>query len=165
MKKAWLGLGGNIGDVTSAMAVALRGLDANKGIEVIKVSSVYKTPPWGVTDQPWFYNCCAEVETALTPVALLEACQAVEKVGKRQRIIHWGPRTIDVDILLFEEVKLDNARLTIPHPRMLERAFVIIPLAQIAKELVIKGRSCANRADEIDSTGVERLNSPANWWR
>jgi len=66
MKKAWLGLGGNIGDVTSAMAIALRGLDANKAIEVIEVSSVYKTPPWGVTDQPWFYNCCAEIETALT---------------------------------------------------------------------------------------------------
>ncbi|MEE9313715.1 MAG: 2-amino-4-hydroxy-6-hydroxymethyldihydropteridine diphosphokinase [Rhizobiaceae bacterium] len=165
MKKVWLGLGGNIGDVTSAMGVALRGLDAAKEIKVARVSSVYKTPPWGVTDQPWFHNCCAEIQTSLAPEELLDACQAVEKVGKRERVIRWGPRTIDVDILLFEGVMQTEPRLTIPHPRMMERAFVLVPLAEIAPDISVLGRTCANRVDEMESGDIQKLETPKGWWR
>ena len=107
-------------------------LDEHQAINISKVSCVYKTPPWGLINQPWFFNCCVEIQTSLSPYILLNFCQAVEKQGNRERKVRWGPRTIDVDILVFDGVEMDEERLTIPHPRMLERAFVLIPLAEIA---------------------------------
>ncbi|MEE9375703.1 MAG: 2-amino-4-hydroxy-6-hydroxymethyldihydropteridine diphosphokinase [Rhizobiaceae bacterium] len=163
--KAWLGLGGNVGDVQSAMGVALRGLEAHKKITITNVSSIYKTEPWGLKNQPWFHNCCAEIEAQLSPLALLEVTQAVEKVGKRERVIRWGPRTIDVDILSIDGVELSGSRLTIPHPRMVERAFVLIPLAEIEDSLVIEGQTVAERAKAIDSSGVVQIKTMKNWWQ
>ena len=164
-KSAWLGLGGNIGDVIAAMAAALQLLDEHAEIEVAAVSPVYKTPPWGVTDQPWFLNCCAEITTGLSPEDLLETCQEAERAGKRERKIRWGPRTIDIDILVFEGVEQVEQRLTIPHPRMLERAFVLVPLADIAPDLILDGQTCAERAQIIEGDGIERVNSTGKWWR
>jgi len=165
VSKAWLGLGGNIGDVPAAMANALQRLDGEAEIAVIAVSPIYKTPPWGVEDQPWFHNCCTEVETSLTPEQLLEACQEAEREGKRERVIRWGPRTIDVDILVFDGVEQNEQRLTLPHPRMLERAFVIIPLADIAPNLHLKDKSCQIWASEIESSELELTSSNKDWWK
>ena len=163
--KAWLGIGGNIGDVETAMAKALSGFDMRADTSVVKVSSIYKTPPWGVTDQPWFLNCCAEIETHLPPEHLLEICQEAERAGKRERIQRWGPRTIDVDILIYEGVEQIEQRLTIPHPRMGERAFVLIPLAEIAAELQLYGNTISELAKQLGDGEVENTESGNDWWR
>lgn len=164
-QKAWLGLGGNIGDVPLAMANALQRLDSDPEIFVTDVSPIYKTPPWGVEDQPWFHNCCAGVETNLSPEQLLEACQEAERAGKRERIIRWGPRTIDVDILVYEGVEQNEQRLTLPHPRMLERAFVVIPLADIAPSLLLKGKPCRDWVKALDSADLALTAKEADWWK
>ena len=163
-QKAWLGLGGNLGDVTAAMADALKLLNSSESISVTAVSGIYKTPPWGLEDQPWFKNCCAEIDTSLEPEALLEACQNVERAGKRERIVRWGPRTIDVDILIYDGVEQTEQRLTIPHPRITERAFVLVPLAEIAPNLMLNTETIADHAAAIEHDGIELENSDKNWW-
>ena len=163
-QKAWLGLGGNIGDVPDAMATALKRLDGDPDISVTEVSPVYKTPPWGVEDQPWFHNCCAEIETSLSPEQLLETCQETERAGKRERILRWGPRTIDIDILIFEGIEQNEQRLTLPHPRMLERVFVMLPLSHIAPSLMLQNRSCKDWANAMDSSNLELTSGEADWW-
>ncbi len=139
LSKAWLGLGGNVGDVKTALRVALQRLDVHDDITVTAVSPLYRTPPWGPVAQDWFHNCCAEMETDLSPRDLLAACQAVEREGKRVRDVRWGPRTIDVDIIAMEGVEMDEDGLTIPHPRATERAFVMVPLADIAPAMRNRG--------------------------
>ncbi len=165
MKKAWLGLGGNIGDVTAAMAKALQMFDTKDDLSVRLVSPIYKTPPWGVEDQPWFLNCCAEIETSLSPEEVLEECQAAERVGKRERVQRWGPRTIDIDILVFEGVEQVEQRLVLPHPRMTERAFVLVPLTDIAPALLVDNVSIADHCAQVDRSGVELASDDENWWR
>ena len=110
-RKATLGLGGNIGDPVQAMAEALRALDARPDSRVLAVSRLYRTPPWGKTDQDWFFNACALVETMLAPEALLDTCLDIERVMKRERKERWGPRTIDIDVLTFEGVEQSGGRL------------------------------------------------------
>ena len=163
-KRAWLGLGGNIGDVKAAMARALQGLHTDPEIEVQLVSPIYKTPPWGIEDQPWFLNCCAQISTSLSPEELLERCQDAERQGKRERRVRWGPRTIDVDIIAFEDVEQTEQRLTIPHPRATERAFVMVPLVDIAPDLIIAGLAAREWAAQLDEEGIEPEGSDANWW-
>ncbi len=163
--RAWLGLGGNIGDVEKAMAAALQRLDDDASIQVIQVSPVYKTPPWGVEDQPWFLNCCAEIATTLPPEHLLDVCQAAERAGKRERIQRWGPRTIDIDILVFEGIEQEEQRLTLPHPRICERAFVLVPLADIAPQVVLNGSTIAQLASECDQPGLEKTTAATHWWQ
>lgn len=166
MKKAWLGLGGNIGDPVAAMGQALRALDERTDTRVVAVSSVYRTPPWGKTDQDWFHNACTEVETTLSPVALLEACLDIEKQMKRLRAERWGPRTIDIDVLAFEGVEqLHDPALTLPHPRMTERAFVLVPLAEIAPRLVVDGCRVEEWRGDCDVSGVEKVSGEGEWWR
>ena len=163
--RAWLGLGGNIGDVKNALQQAIRLLDEQPEISISQVSPLYKTPPWGVEDQPWFLNCCVEITTSLSPEALLEVCQAAEKEGKRERVQRWGPRTIDIDIVAFEGIEQVEQRLTIPHPRATERAFVMVPLADIAPELQLAGQSVSVWADALDRDGLELASETQNWWR
>ncbi|MBB2970299.1 2-amino-4-hydroxy-6-hydroxymethyldihydropteridine diphosphokinase [Mesorhizobium sp. RMAD-H1] len=166
IRKAWLGLGGNIGDPVAAMGRALCALDARADTRVLDVSSVYRTPPWGKTDQDWFRNACAEVETGLAPVALLEACLDIERQMKRQRAERWGPRTIDIDVLMFEGVEaLQDPALTLPHPRMTERAFVLVPLAEIAPGLKVNGRTVAEWRADCDLSGIEKARDDAGWWK
>ncbi|MCJ8310083.1 MAG: 2-amino-4-hydroxy-6-hydroxymethyldihydropteridine diphosphokinase [Rhizobiaceae bacterium] len=162
---AWLGLGGNIGDVKAALQQALRLLNTHPEIAVAKVSPLYKTPPWGVEDQPWFLNCCAQIVTNLSPEDLLEVCQDAERQGKRERTVRWGPRTIDVDIIAFDGVEQVEQRLTIPHPRATQRDFVMIPLADIAPELVISGKSVGDWADAMDSKKLELELESKDWWQ
>ncbi len=163
-RHAWLGLGGNIGDVQQAMAEALRWLHGNAEITVETVSAIYKTPPWGFEDQPWFLNCCARITTSLSPEDLLSACQEAERLGKRERTVRWGPRTIDIDIIAYQGVEQNEQRLTIPHPRATERAFVLVPLAAIAPELMLQGQTVQDGLTAIDISEIEVENPTTDWW-
>ena len=165
MRSAWLGLGGNIGDVEAALAKALSGIDADPECRVTAVSALWRTPPWGITDQPDFLNCCAAVETALDPEGLLRLCQRMEREGARTRGVRYGPRTIDVDIVAFEGVKAADPELILPHPRAAERAFVTVPMAQIAPDLMLGETTVADLAARADRAGMERLERREGWWR
>ena len=160
---AWLGLGGNIGDVQANMAVALQLLSAGQAVEILAVSPIYKTPPWGSTDQDWFLNAAAKISTLLSPELLLNACLSAEKALKRERIVRWGPRSIDVDLLIYEGVEQAGDVLTLPHPRMHERAFVLKPLADISPELLIYQKSVSDWLSECDTKEI-KLHSADNDW-
>lgn len=130
----FLSLGSNIGDRFDYLRQAVKLLDDHSEICVEAVSSWYETEPVGYTDQPGFINIAVKITTTLEPHPLLDICQAVEKELNRIRLIHWGPRTIDIDILLYNEQKIISDRLIIPHERMYERSFVLIPLMEIHPE-------------------------------
>ncbi|TPP12124.1 2-amino-4-hydroxy-6-hydroxymethyldihydropteridine diphosphokinase [Rhizobium glycinendophyticum] len=147
------------------MAEALRRLDSRDDCRVTEVSRLYRTPPWGKTDQADFYNCCAAVETLLDPQALLFACLEIERDMKRVRIERWGPRTIDIDILTYEAIALHTEHLTIPHPRMTERAFVLMPLADFAGDMTVSQRSVADWLAQADGAGIAVANENRAWWR
>jgi 2-amino-4-hydroxy-6-hydroxymethyldihydropteridine diphosphokinase len=161
----FLSLGGNLGDPAHAMGAALRMLDEHQDVAVVAVSSLYRTPPWGKTDQPDFLNVAAKLSTSLSPRGLLELCLDAERKLKRVREERWGPRLIDIDILMFGGRTIHEAGLEIPHPRMIERSFVLVPLAEIAPDLVITGKRLSDRLQEIDAKGIERQPSGQNWWR
>ncbi len=142
MPKAFIGLGSNEGEPVANLTGALRALDNTAGIKVIAVSSLYLTEPVGYENQLWFHNCVAEIETKLPPTRLLQVLQGIENSLGRVRTVRWGPRTVDLDILLYDRVQIDSEKLVIPHPRMTERAFVMVPLAEIAgEELFTDGRT------------------------
>lgn len=162
---AAIGLGGNVGNPEKTMAEALRRLDDRSDVTVRRVSPLYRTPPWGKTDQAWFHNACALVETTLDPHGLLAACLQVEASLGRVREDRWGPRTIDLDVLLHGDFFSDAQMLTVPHPRMTERAFVMIPLADIAPRAVVRLQSVDEWAQQVDSAGIEQLTPDGNWWR
>ena len=124
-----IGIGGNIGDPLASMRAALLSLDKHPQCHVAKVSSVWRTPPWGVTDQPDFLNACADIRTSLEPRAFLDLCLSIEQDLKRVRDVRWGPRSIDMDILFFGNREISEPGLIVPHPRLAERAFVLVPLA------------------------------------
>jgi 2-amino-4-hydroxy-6-hydroxymethyldihydropteridine diphosphokinase len=165
MRAAWLGLGGNIGDPVAAMARALRRIDRRADSRVVSVSPVYRTPPWGVADQPWFFNAAAAIRTRLEPEALLDFVLDTEVRLKRVRRERWGPRIIDIDVLAYEGFEASDGRLTLPHPRMTERAFVMVPLADVAPELVIHGKPVAEWAKAGNRDGIEIAIADAGWWR
>ncbi len=160
-----LGLGGNLDNPLRAMALALRILDARADCQVISVSRLYRTPPWGKTDQSFFYNSCAAVDTTLTPEALLDVCLDIERQMKRVRIERWGPRTIDIDVLTYGDLEQAEPLLTIPHPRMVERGFVLMPLADFAADLVVKGRAISDWLQDVDVEGIEVADENRDWWR
>lgn len=132
MVQAYLGLGSNIGDRKQQLLKAIDLIGNIKGIKVTKQSSIYETAPIGYTDQPNFLNLCLEIETELSPQQLLKHCLDIEQQLHRVREIRWGPRTLDIDILLYSDNIIETDNLSIPHPRMQERAFVLIPLNDIA---------------------------------
>jgi 2-amino-4-hydroxy-6-hydroxymethyldihydropteridine diphosphokinase len=162
--RAYLGLGGNIGEPAAAMAESLRLLNARDDVGVVAVSSLYRTPPWGVTDQPDFLNCVAALDTSLSARALLQACLDTERLLKRVRADRWGPRVIDIDVLLYGDQRVDEEGLQVPHPRMLQRAFVLAPLAEIAGDLDLDGQTVAQRLAAIDQQGIARLAGGQEWW-
>ena len=158
-KQVLLGLGGNIGNVTDNMYGALKILGDNANVEINKVSSIYETPPWGIAEQPVFLNICALVSTTLDPRSLLQLCLDAERALKRERIVKWGPRTVDVDILLMEGIAYNSQELTIPHPRIRQRAFVLVPLAQIAAHWDLDGKSIGRWRQECDDEGIIKIQS------
>jgi 2-amino-4-hydroxy-6-hydroxymethyldihydropteridine diphosphokinase len=157
-KTAYLSLGANVGDRRENLARALRLLEA-PDVRVVRVSSVYETEPVGVAPQTWFLNLVAEIETSLFPRQLLRWCQQIEKDLGRKRKGDNSPRPIDIDILLFGNAAVDTAGLTIPHPRMHERRFVLEPLAEIAPALPHPGlrRSVSELLAETRGQAVRRV--------
>lgn len=138
MHKAYISLGSNQGNQIDNLRNAIRYLETDGKIKVLKVSSVYKTEPVGYEDQPWFYNAAAELKTEYSADQLLDVLLAVESQLGRVRNIRWGPRTIDLDLLLYDDIKMETEKLQLPHPRMLERDFVLIPLGEIAPNLEVR---------------------------
>ncbi|WP_223998512.1 2-amino-4-hydroxy-6-hydroxymethyldihydropteridine diphosphokinase [Aureimonas sp. SA4125] len=163
--RALLGIGGNIGDVEANMRAALAAIDGRDDTTVAAVSRLYRTPPWGVTDQPWFFNACAAVDTSLSPRELLELCLSTERALKRERLERWGPRTIDLDVLDYAGRAFEDEALTLPHPRIGARAFVLVPLADIAPDTMVDGQTVAARLIGLDRAGIEPASEDGAWWR
>lgn len=152
---AVISIGSNIGDKAGNIARAIAILTAEGDIGLVARSSDYRTPPWGNTEQDWFVNACIAVRTSLSAHDVLLRCQAVELELKRVREVHWGPRVIDLDVIWFRGERIEERDLIVPHPRTLERAFVLVPLAEIAPDLVISGRTVSAHLSRIERTGVE----------
>lgn len=154
-----LGLGSNMGDTKAHIEKALAELDGSDGITLVSRSSDYQTPPWGPVAQDDFRNICALVDTILSPQALLKRCLEIESEIGRVREVRWGPRIIDIDVLLYGQEKVDAPDLELPHPRMGERAFVLIPLAEIWPDaLLVDGRTATEALTNCpDQGGVVRL--------
>lgn len=161
---ALLGLGGNIGDPVAAMSAALKALDDHPHCRVSAVSRLYRTPPWGKIDQDWFFNAAAAVETSLGAVPLLGLALGIEQANRRVRKERWGPRTLDIDILDYDGLSIASDQLTIPHPRMKERAFVLMPLVDIAPDYWIEGRAVTDWLAEADRSGIEVADESRTWW-
>ena len=136
MTRAYLALGSNLGDRLAHLQSAVDGLSRAPGTRVVAVSRVYETDPVGGPEQDAYLNAVVGVDTDLDPHALLNVAQQCERAAQRVRAERWGPRTLDVDVLLFDDIDLDSDDLVIPHPRMWERAFVLIPLRDIAADRV-----------------------------
>ena len=132
---AYVALGSNLGDKEANLRRALE-LLIERGVEIVKTSTFISTEPYGVTDQPTFLNGVCEVRTSLEPLALLHILLAIEQEMGRVRLRHWGERNIDLDLLLYEDVVMDTPELKLPHPDMQNRDFVLLPLAEIAPEIV-----------------------------
>jgi 2-amino-4-hydroxy-6-hydroxymethyldihydropteridine diphosphokinase len=134
LKNIYLSLGSNVGEREKQLAAAIERLDA-AGVHVLRKSSVYETEPQDLRDQPWFLNLVLEVETKLSPIQLLTAIQDIEESMGRKRDVPKGPRSIDIDILLFHTALVETKDLQIPHPRLAQRRFVLEPLAELAPDL------------------------------
>ncbi|MFP3719752.1 2-amino-4-hydroxy-6-hydroxymethyldihydropteridine diphosphokinase [Niallia circulans] len=135
MNIVYLSLGSNIGNRLEYIHEAVQMLHNQEEIKVVNISSVYETDPVGYEEQALFLNIVIQVETSLNPFSLLEQCQKIESELGRKRIIRWGPRTIDLDILLYNQENIVSEKLIIPHPRIEERAFVLVPLIEIAPDI------------------------------
>lgn len=141
--RACIGLGGNIGDVAAALRAALAALGALPGTRLVRASRFYRTPAWGVEAQPDFINAVAVLDTTLPARALLDALLDIERAHGRERAAdgsRWGPRTLDLDLLLYGEAVIDEPGLIVPHPQLHARAFVLVPLAEVAADAEVPGR-------------------------
>ncbi|MFP7480117.1 2-amino-4-hydroxy-6-hydroxymethyldihydropteridine diphosphokinase [Terribacillus saccharophilus] len=155
MNQAWIALGSNIAPRETYLQQAIQTLSEHEEIKLKQISTVYETDPVGYEDQDQFLNMVAEVETNLDPLELLHICQDIEQDLGRKRIIRWGPRTVDLDILLYSNENMNVEELILPHPRMHERAFVLVPLAEIAAELPLKGKSVQEWLDALPTRDVQ----------
>lgn len=159
MANVLIALGGNVGDVRATFAQAIPTICQAAEAELLARSSDYETPPWGRDDQPAYVNACIAIATKLPPRELLSALQAVEARFGRNRAneTRWGPRTLDLDILAYDDVRLDLPGLTIPHPRLFDRAFVLVPLAEIAPDRPIGGRTPREALAGVSTVDIRRL--------
>jgi len=155
---AYIGLGANLGDAAASVLQAAAALGTLAGSRPVAVSSLYKSAPVGYLDQPDFINAVASIETTLTPQALLAELLALEQHFGRRRSFRNAPRTLDLDLLAYGDVVLHDETLTLPHPRLAQRAFVLLPLLEIAPQLQLPGLcSVAELAGQCDQTGIQRL--------
>jgi len=160
--QACVGLGGNVGDVARTLAAAFEALDGLPETRLLRASRVYRTPAWGRRDQPDFLNAAALLETRLSAQALLAALLAIEQRHGRDRgrdeAARWGPRSLDLDLLLYGEAVIDAPGLEVPHPRLHERAFALVPLADVAPDALIPGRGrVASLLAGLDASGIEAI--------
>jgi 2-amino-4-hydroxy-6-hydroxymethyldihydropteridine diphosphokinase len=154
---SYLSLGSNLGDREGYLRSAAASLHALPRTSAVRLSSVYETAPVGLTDQPAFLNMVVELRTRLTARELLRACQKIESELGRTRDLRWGPRTIDLDILLYGDLTCAEDDLQVPHPRMLEREFVLVPLAEIAPNLILPdGHSAATSISPVHPGVIRR---------
>jgi 2-amino-4-hydroxy-6-hydroxymethyldihydropteridine diphosphokinase len=154
-----IALGGNVGDVRATFQKAIGNICGMTQGALLARSSDYATPPWGDEQQARFVNACIEIETGLDPHALLFTLHKIEKKFGRDRAneTRWGPRTLDLDLIAYDDVSLQKPELTLPHPRLFERAFVLVPLAEIAPHRVIGGRPVAEALAGLATEGISRL--------
>jgi len=145
--RAFLGMGSNLGDSHQLLATAIESLPDRHA-----VSGLYESAPVGGPTQDSYLNLVVEIHTSLEPYELLSACQDLERAARRVRTVRWGPRTLDVDVLLYGELELDEPKLTVPHPRMHERAFVLYPLAELAPDLLPMGWEAS-----VEDQAIQRL--------
>ncbi|HTH67189.1 MAG TPA: 2-amino-4-hydroxy-6-hydroxymethyldihydropteridine diphosphokinase [Rhodanobacter sp.] len=158
MTLAYVALGSNLGDPRRQLLDAMDALSNLPDTRLLQRSRLYRTPPWGVLEQPPFINAAVELDTALSPHALLDAMLAIEQRAGRVRAERNGPRTLDLDLLHVDGVQLDDPQLTLPHPRMAERAFVLLPLHDIAPTLRLPGQATvAELLARLDLAGCERV--------
>lgn len=162
MPSALIALGGNVGDVRATFRKAIANICGMAQAALLARSADYATPPWGDEAQARFINACIEIDTSLDPHALLFTLRKIEtKFGRdRTRERRWGPRTLDLDLLAYDDVSLQKPELTLPHPRLFERAFVLVPLAEIAPDRIIAGRSAKSALAALSTQGIERLPDP-----
>ena len=159
MASVLIALGGNVGDVGATFQKAVAHICGMAQAALIARSSDYATPPWGDEQQPRFINACIEIETSLDPHALLFVLHKIEKKFGRDRTTErrWGPRTLDLDLIAYDDVSLQTPELTLPHPRLFERAFVLVPLVEIAPDRLIGGRSIREALAGLSTEGIDRL--------
>jgi 2-amino-4-hydroxy-6-hydroxymethyldihydropteridine diphosphokinase len=157
--EALIALGGNVGNVRDTLDRAIAAVCDGAAVRLLARSSDYRTPPIGVSEQPPFINCAIVAATELPPPALLARAQSVEvEFGRnRSQEQHWGPRTLDIDLIAYDDLVMNTSELTLPHPRALERAFVLLPLADLVPERRISGVRIKNALARVDQTGIEKL--------
>ena len=157
--KAWLGLGSNLQQPAEQLKQALLKLSSLDQVEILATSSFYRTPPWGDDQQDDFINAVVKIETSLGPDALLGGVQSIETgMGRQRSDRRWGPRVIDIDLLLYGDLRYRSDDLELPHPRMHERAFVLVPLCELDNTLEIPARGFVKKLmQQIDCSGISRL--------
>ena len=162
MADVLIALGGNVGDVRATFQKAISNICGMTQAALLARSSDYTTPPWGDEQQAPFVNACIEIETSLDPHALLFTLHKIEKKFGRDRAQErrWGPRTLDLDLIAYDDVKIDKPELTLPHPRLFERAFVLVPLAEIVPDRLIAGRRIRDALEGLSTDGIQRLPEP-----
>ena len=157
-RRVWLGLGSNLEQPLAQLTRAIQALQALPDSRFLRCSSFYRSRPMGDVVQADFINAVAEIETTLSAIGLLDVLQGIEHAQGRQRLQHWGPRTLDIDILTYGKEKIDNARLTVPHAGIMEREFVLYPLAELAPDLEIPGLgSVTDLLRSCPRSGLKRL--------
>ena len=159
MASALIALGGNVGEVRATFQKAIANICGMTQGALLARSSDYATPPWGDEQQARFVNACIDIETSLDPHALLFTLHKIEKKFGRDRLseTRWGPRTLDLDLIAYDDVSIDQPELTLPHPRLFERAFVLVPLTEIVPDRRIAGRDLKAALAGLSTDGFERL--------
>src|SRR5712672_2303230 len=159
MADVLIGLGGNVGEVRATFKRAISNICGMAQATLLARSSDYATPPWGEEEQHRFTNACIEIETSLDPPALMFTLHKIEKKFGRDRANEkrWGPRTLDLDLIAYDDVSIEKPELTLPHPRLFERAFVLVPLAEIVPDRIIAGHSVTAALAQLSTEGIERL--------
>ena len=157
MTRVFIALGANLGDPVAQVKEAARRLSLSPGIEQLHLSPLYLSDPVGVVDQPRFVNAALSLHTELAPLEVLDRCQAIEGALGRVRSLRWGPRSIDLDLILFGDQRLQDPRLELPHPRWLERAFVMRPILDLEPALIIQGRPLREHLNAVGEAGLVAL--------
>lgn len=158
-RRVYVGVGSNLGDSRRAVSSAMDALAALSVDGLVRRSSLYETPPWGGVEQPMFINAAASFDSALAPAELLRGLLAIEQAAGRMRDgPRWGPRTLDLDLLHVDGVRCDGSELVLPHPRIADRAFVLLPLCELDGALVLPGAGrVAELLERVDGSGCEKL--------